>query len=99
MESHEFFSNNVVDLGLLRADYAKLYFVSGGISGTITVGGPQPQPRKSALKGGGGKSSSFHAHLPPPEFADLPSPPPSIAGTYMHCINNSYLTKDTNLQI
>lgn len=38
------------------------------------------QPRKSALKSGQQKSSSFHAsHLPPPEFADLPSPPPSIA--------------------
>ena len=24
-------------------------------------------------------TSSFHAHLPPPEFADLPSPPPSIS--------------------
>jgi hypothetical protein len=24
-------------------------------------------------------TNSFHAHLPPPEFADLPSPPPSIS--------------------
>ena len=27
----------------------------------------------------GSSSGSFHAHLPPPEFADLPSPPPSIS--------------------
>ena len=50
---------------------------------TIAVGGGiPPLPRKSALKHhskGSSATSSFHAHLPPPEFADLPSPPPSIA--------------------
>ena len=54
---------------------------------TITVGGIPPVPRKSAMKQCSGNikhknsnsTSSFHAHLPPPEFADLPSPPPSLA--------------------
>ena len=46
---------------------------------TNTVISVPPQPRKSALKnpgGGGGKcevvpNSTFRAHLPPPEFADI----------------------------
>ena len=53
--------------------------------------GIPPLPRKSALKQNSGNmillhkspssggTNSFHAHLPPPEFADLPSPPPSIS--------------------
>jgi len=63
-------------------------------SGTINIGGGAgipPLPRKSALKQNSGNmillhkspssggTNSFHAHLPPPEFADLPSPPPSIS--------------------
>ena len=55
---------------------------SGNMSSTSGAGNVPLLHKQTSCSGGGRctvPTSSFHAHLPPPEFADLPSPPPSIS--------------------